>query len=999
MKFISTFVLVILTQILFGQKFNHPLTFVQQDFKLTKYNERIDTFHLLAVMVEFQEDRDGATQGNGKFGSHYTKDYGKNIIDPLPHNKEYFEGHLEFLRNYYLNVSNGKVVIEYEVLDRVITLSKVMSEYAPPPRSNDLTRVAYLYDEAWKIVDSIYKNFDFNKFDVFTIFHAGVGRDISIPETFGLEKDIPSVFLNFESIKKLLGENYPGVQIGFPPKLVTNSMIIPETESREILTVAGKTLLELSINGLLAASFGSFLGLPDLFDTRTGKTAIGRFGLMDGQAMFAYAGLFPPEPSAWEKVYLGWIEPIEINHDTINVEVYARKINYPEKLIYKIPLNSREYYLIENRQRDTYYDGIKIKSIIDGQVKEYNFTSDTVGFRSYYVDSIDGVVIDVDEPDWALPGNGILIWHIDEKIISEKIKYNEINADPINKGVKLIEADGIEDIGKEFLTIFGDVVIGEGEYVDFWYYGNPSKFYKNEFSDKTTPSTKSNNGSPSFIKIFNFTNIGNRMTFCLKYGNIDVKFLISEKVTDPIKIDFLHLLPQSKKQVFFSSGKNFYNYDLMTKSKNLISSNLIGIPIVVEKQNTCIYAFLEKNLFKVIYVDIENLYSKEFNLGTDEATPTLHSVIIRNPSLSQDYDYGIRFITKSGKVYQYYTSDSTFNEIMALGPNEFIDAATYNNTSYFLASNTIEWDDKKFNHNVSNPLQLILVNDKALPSESNLNFYLFSKSAAVSVFNLNFEKYFSFSSKNDSQIYYAIGDLIGDGNNYLVINEKNRISAYGKNGTMAEGFPIDVPRGDEFCGNINLVDFNGDSINDVLVSTKNGKLICFDGLTKQKLFDYSIGYSNSSISYLTHFDNKLHYISINDSGYFQLIQISKEQKEISWVLDKGNFLRQGSVGEAKSNLRLDNYMPKDRVYNWPNPVYDNLTYIRLFVSEDSNVRVKIYDLSGTFIDELNFTAQGGIDTEFPWDVTKISSGIYFAKVEAHSVNKSDYKIIKIAVVK
>ncbi len=47
-------------------------------------------------MVNFQEDRDGATFGNGKFGSIYSQNYGNDILDPLPHNRDYFESHLNF---------------------------------------------------------------------------------------------------------------------------------------------------------------------------------------------------------------------------------------------------------------------------------------------------------------------------------------------------------------------------------------------------------------------------------------------------------------------------------------------------------------------------------------------------------------------------------------------------------------------------------------------------------------------------------------------------------------------------------------------------------------------------------------------------------------------------------------------------------------------------------------------------------------------------------------
>ena len=45
---------------------------------------------VLAAMVEFQQDKDGSTVGNGKFGSIYSKDYGKTILDPLPFDQAYF---------------------------------------------------------------------------------------------------------------------------------------------------------------------------------------------------------------------------------------------------------------------------------------------------------------------------------------------------------------------------------------------------------------------------------------------------------------------------------------------------------------------------------------------------------------------------------------------------------------------------------------------------------------------------------------------------------------------------------------------------------------------------------------------------------------------------------------------------------------------------------------------------------------------------------------------
>ena len=92
---------------------------------------RKDTLRILAIMVEFQADKYDATVGTGKFGSHYTKDYQDTIIDPLPHNAAYFDDHLEFAKNYFRKVSNGKLNVKYKTLPDVITVSKMMRDYCP----------------------------------------------------------------------------------------------------------------------------------------------------------------------------------------------------------------------------------------------------------------------------------------------------------------------------------------------------------------------------------------------------------------------------------------------------------------------------------------------------------------------------------------------------------------------------------------------------------------------------------------------------------------------------------------------------------------------------------------------------------------------------------------------------------------------------------------------------------------------------------------------------
>lgn len=964
----------------------------------------IDTFHLLAVMVDFAIDQDAATYGNGKFGSHYSKDYGKGIIDPLPHDRNYFKSHLQFLKNYYQKISDGKIVIEYEVLDRIISLPNVMSYYSPPPGSNDLSRLGVLFEEVWKKVDSLYPDQDFSRYDVFTIFHAGVGRDIVIPETFGLEKDIPSVYLSPATLKNFFGQNYQGVKIGNPPKYVMNSMIIPETESREIQTLTGKALLELSINGLLAASFGSFLGLPDLFDTKTGKTAIGRFGLMDGQAMFAYAGLFPPEPSAWEKYFLGLIQPVEISKDSINIEVFARLTSSNNsKVVYKIPINSREYYLIENRQKDVYKDGIKIKSQVGVNLVEYNFTEDFRNFSSYYVDTVDGVVIDVDEFDWATPGNGIVIWHIDEKVIAENFASNTINANPKLRGIKVIEADGIQDIGNEFTTIFGDVIFGEGDMFDFWFQNNTSKFYRNEFSDETRPRTLSNNGTPTYIKIYDFSNSENRMTFSVSFGNEKIKPIITERIISQLKTEFIHRSFTDTNKIFIKSEDKFFSYDIQSKDLAFYSNSVQSNVVVLEWMGKTIYSFIEKNsssnsVLSLIFVYRDSIQTSQFNLPFTK--PVKNLFIYR-----QLNDYILSILSEDGEQFIFSYSNLNFSTSGFNLTEKGIKSAFNGSKTFILTSKSVYFGNKRVEHSLNEPIDIVLIWDNSLAqtqAEKEIAV-VFDKDGFVETLNESGTIARFKVNLSDSSFSIAAGNLKPDETNYIFINSGDKIIAFNKSGTIAENFPIHSPYGTRFIGNLNLVDFNKDGVNDILVTTEDGRLICYNGKNPSEnlmnaLFTYSIGYSSSGASLLFN-HNKVFYLTGNDSGFVQLIQISDEEKIIKWTLNSNNLFNHNVSEIPAGSFYQDEFLPKSKVYNWPNPVYGEETYFRVYVSEDAKINIRVYDLSGDFVYEINTTALAGIETDIKWNVSNVKSGVYFARIEAKSESKSDFKIIKVAVVK
>ena len=107
-----------------------------------------------------------------------------------------------------------------------------------------------------------------------------------------------------------------------------------------------------------------------------------------------------------------------------------------------------------------------------------------------------GVWLSVEHYDAYIPGSGILVWHINDDIIARKRYENAINNDLYRRGIDLLEADGIQDIGA--LLGFGDerVEYTEGHDDDTLKLGG-----KSILSPYSTPDTGSMWGAYSGITI------------------------------------------------------------------------------------------------------------------------------------------------------------------------------------------------------------------------------------------------------------------------------------------------------------------------------------------------------------------------------------------------------------------------------------------------------------------------------------------------------------------
>lgn len=992
MKFIKKYFLAILV---FGLGSLSAQTFIgninpfpQQQAKIIS---SVDTVKILAVMVEFQKDADNNTAGDGTFNSIYEKSYGDKIIDPLPHDAQYFSNHLEFAKNYFSKVSNGKANIVYQILPQVITISKTMRNYSPAVNSTDFTAMAEFMKEVWTLVGTQNPNFNFADFNLFAIFHAGVGRDISLPGSLGNEKDLPSVYLGLNSLQKYFGPSFDGIQVGSTNFKITNSMMLPQTENREISSFGQTSLFQVSINGLIVANIASFLGLPDLFDTNTGLSAIGKFGLMDGQAIFANRGLFPPEPSAWEKIFLGWKTPTEIAVQAGNSTYTITPSLIPSHQIYKIPINASEYYLVENRQRDVNKDGLNITLKQNGTyipktfaIKDYDY------FEAIPETLIAGVTTSVDEYDYSLPGSGLLIWHIDEKVINEKIAENKINSDKTRRGVDVEEADGVQDIGEQFTTIFGDQVVGEGTEFDLWYKSNTAKLYHNIFSNDTRPNTNANDGANSLITFQNFSDLTNstQMTFDVQFGGDVVKPIFRKAIALPSTENKLTSININGKLNFLVvSNSQLYRFDNEGSLIDSVINFSTFKPTVLDSFVVGVYNPQDPSFPSVINVLNFNENPIKLISKTNSKKFTAAPIYFKSRFLLADADGNIlRASVVADSIFLEVSSGSYFpinkftgaERLQFIGANKFSDesqsiAKTFSDTLIDVASAA----------NYNSNLKTVLLSKK--------NIYILNQALQqISQFEVN-----------GSPENISLADLKLDGNNYILYTNGLYVEAYNFAGACAENFPFKDPMGIGFIGTPLTANVSGLGESEVIATTLDGRIFVIDGFTGKAVdgFPVSIGQKITSAP-LLYSDNGKGAIVLLTRNSMIAYNIGILSAPIYWAEENANSSNNAFTTSATITQNSQEFFPKTKAYNWPNPVYDGQTFIRYYVSEDSKINIKIFDLAGDFVAELNNTAIGGMDNETTWNVNNIQSGVYFAHVEATgNSGKTESTIIKIAIVK
>ena len=215
--------------------------------------------------------------------------------------------------------------------------------------------------------------------------------------------------------------------------------------------------------GVVCHEFGHNLGAPDFYDTDYGQSGgtyggTGVWDIMGGGAWNGDNGSQPAAFNMWQKWQYGWITPTELTAATHISNMPSSRLG---TAAYKINTTvPGEYFILENRQR------------------EGSFGT-------------------------PLPGSGLLIYHIDENLISQSVEQNTLNAQYPQAAYTVCANAGTDPSSSSFS--YGDVTTAGTPF--------PGSAGITAFSDATLPSCKSRSGRHSYFALKNITETGGTISF------------------------------------------------------------------------------------------------------------------------------------------------------------------------------------------------------------------------------------------------------------------------------------------------------------------------------------------------------------------------------------------------------------------------------------------------------------------------------------------------------
>jgi M6 family metalloprotease-like protein len=1006
-----------------------------------------DTLKILVLRVEFQPENPDydSTTGTGVFDmrsrDQFLADEGHDI-DSAPHNAAYFNSHMEALRRYYYFVSDQTLNLTWDIypatIDSAYRLPVEMAYYGsrgPWADGSIGDRLGHFVIDAITYIDSVSPDIDFSAYQSVFLFHAGSDQQNNIAFIKNTPDDFFTGFIRLAEPIIVDGGN-ASVQEG---------LIMPETASQDNRVNA--------LNSVIAHEFGHQLGLVDLYNTSNFMTQVGDFSLMDDNGASIglqfedngpiVGGAMPIYPDAWSRAYLGFNVPRTLTRGE-NETVSAAVMSYPDSEIIKLPITDFEYYLVENREQvkdSTALIADQETGVILGP-----------GYRNN-----EELLIANGEYDLLIPGNGMLIWHVDEYVAylnylasygydGNNFYNNTLQWDKDRRFVSLVEADGIIDFG-------GNYYAGYGSDAEFFKVGNATSF-----TPYTRPPTRSNLGGDTHIYVTGISHADTFMT-C----DIDNDWLLAGWpqmsrpgfTTDPVIVDLDH---DTTSEVLIGGGNQLLIWK-QDGSKFISNADSIGIlrfdstiaiyplavaaecdgniterPIPVDFNGDGVYEIVVPTANRQVYA---------FQSGDQDSDDRLDPIAgfpFLGAELGLPRCQAVNFLDRIGPngpcqellvndsfmslrvVYSNLDGELPFDSLISPGWNAITDLVACRadgRNIIFLGSQPEESGEIC---RISAPAgSLDFVQDYRVGSGPIAPHALAagdinrdgSIELAAAVENhlrlLNADGSLAWSYDCDSTLGSPVlGDINSDGYPEIVVTSKNKIYAFAYNGTIMSNFPVDLAKYNMFVpitAEPILGDIDNDGNPDIVFGYPSGAVYAFNylgdkvsGFPLPSSFDINHACALGDMNG----DGKIDLAMVESSGMVKAWNTNSPAitANIPWGMSGGGISGNGflSPDYAKPITITDSQLPSNSVYNYPNPAV-NSTAIRYYLNQSSNVSIEIYDYMGESVHSATVSGQAHANNEYVWDCQGIASGIYFCRVEADSGTEKTWRIFKIAIVK
>lgn len=288
----------------------------------------------LVVLVDFN---------NKKFADGHDLEYYKNVINGKDFSDEE-EGYVGSVRDYFLAQSNGQFELDFDVVGPV-TMSKNYGYYGYDNAYQKDEKVYEMIKEACDgIQDQVnLKDYDWDgdgEADQVFFLYAGLGQ---------ASGGSASTIWPHESELRYWPCGVLSYSTGKINTYACANELQPETQGSSRYISAGI--------GTICHEFSHCLGFADMYDTSGGGGyGMSVFDVMD-QGSYNGNGFVPCNYTAFERIYAGWVEAIELDapatvKDMKSVSDYGRPfIMYNYK-------NTNEYFLMENRQNTGWDEGL-----------------------------------------------------------------------------------------------------------------------------------------------------------------------------------------------------------------------------------------------------------------------------------------------------------------------------------------------------------------------------------------------------------------------------------------------------------------------------------------------------------------------------------------------------------------------------------------------------------------------------------------------------------------